>query len=58
MIEETIIIIIIMYNYLTLNFFSYFENSSYVSGLNTCIFVALYVPTFVAGANKVEGAMS
>ena len=32
--------------------------SSYVSGLSVCIFVALYVWMFVAGANKVEGTMS
>ena len=54
---------------------SYFEkNSSYVSGVSVCIFVALYlcnfvslylcifvtlyVRMFVARANKVEGTMS
>ena len=36
------------------------KNSSYVSGLTVCIFVAvaLYARMFVAGANKVEGTMS
>ena len=34
------------------------KNSSYVSDLSVCIFVALYVRMFVAGANKVEGTMS
>ena len=28
-----------------------------VHGLSVCIFVALYVLMFVAGANKVEGTM-
>ena len=38
---------------------SYFwKKCSYVSGLGVCIFVALYVGMFVAGANKVEGTMS
>ena len=37
---------------------SYFEKKTYVSGLRVCIFVALYVWMFVAGANKVEGTMS
>ena len=38
---------------------SYFEKKkTYVSGLGVCIFVALYVWMFVAGANKVEGTMS
>ena len=31
---------------------------SYVVGVSACIFVALYVRMFVAGANKVEGTMS
>ena len=43
-----------------------FQNSSYVSGVSICIFVALYlcnfvtlyVRMFVARANKVEGTMS
>ena len=34
------------------------KNSSYVSGVSVCIFVALYVRMFVARANKVEGTMS
>ena len=38
---------------------SYFEkNSSYVSSLSVCIFVAFCVRLCVAGANKVEGTMS
>lgn len=37
---------------------SYFENSSYVSGLSACIFVAVYVQIIFAGANKVEGTVS
>ena len=44
----------------------FFQNSSYVSGVSVCIFVALYlcnfvslyVQMFVARANKVEGTMS
>ena len=36
----------------------FFQNSSYVSGVSVCIFVALYVRMSVAGANKVEGIMS
>ena len=37
---------------------SYFEkNSSYVSGVSVCIFLALSVWMCVAGANKVEGTM-
>ena len=32
--------------------------SSYVSGLNVCIFVALCVRISLAEANKVEGTMS
>ena len=32
------------------------KNSSYVSGLSVCIFVALFVRMCV-GANKVEGTM-
>ena len=35
-----------------------FQNSSYVSGVSVCIFVALYVRMFFAGANKVECTMS
>ena len=34
------------------------KNSSYVRGVSVCIFVALYVRMFVAGANEVEGTMS
>ena len=34
------------------------KNSSYVSGVSVCIFVALYVQMFVARANKVEGTIS
>ena len=34
------------------------KNSSYVSGLRVCIFVALCVRISVAGANKVEGTMN
>ena len=38
---------------------SYFEkNSSYVSGLSVCIFVALCVCMCVAGVNKVGDNMS
>ena len=45
--------------YPTVEFLSYLEkNSSYVSGVSVCIFVALYVRMFVARANKVEGTMS
>ena len=45
--------------YPTVEFLSYLEkNSSYVSGVSVCIFVALYVRMFVAKANKVEGTMS
>ena len=41
------------------SFFDLFgKNSSYVSGLSVCIFVALSVWMCVAGANKVEGTMS
>ena len=36
----------------------FWKNSSYVSGVSVCIFVALYVGMFVARANKVEGTMS
>ena len=36
----------------------FWKNSSYVSGVNVCIFVALYVRIFIAGANKVEGTKS
>ena len=44
----------------------FWKNSSYVSGVRVCIFVALYlcifvtlyVRMFVARANKVEGTMS
>ena len=37
---------------------SYFEkNSSCVSDVSVCIFVALSVRMFVAGANNVEGNM-
>ena len=36
----------------------FWKISSFVSGLSACIFVALYVRMFVAGANKVEGTMS
>ena len=36
----------------------FFQNSSYVSGLGVCIFVASYVRMFVAGTDKVEGTMS
>ena len=38
---------------------SYFEkkNSSYVSGVSVCIFVALSVRMCVAGGNKVKGTM-
>ena len=36
----------------------FWKKSSYVSGLSVCIYVALYVRIFVAGANKVEGTMS
>ena len=36
----------------------FWENSSYVSGLGVCIFVASYVRMFVAGTDKVEGTMS
>ena len=36
----------------------FWKNSSYVSGVSICIFVALYVGMFVARANKVEGTMS
>ena len=35
----------------------FWKNSSYVSGVSVCIFVALYVGMFVARANKVEGTM-
>ena len=34
------------------------QNSSYVSGLSICIFVALCVRISITGANKVEGTMS
>ena len=43
---------------------SYFEKIAHMSvvwlyvSLWLCRFVALYVPMFVAGANKVEGTMS
>ena len=44
------------------NFFIYpsslEKNSSYVSGVSVCIFVAFSVRMCVAGANKVEGTMS
>ena len=36
----------------------FWKNSSYVSGVSACIFVALYVGMFVARANKGEGTMS
>ena len=36
----------------------FWKNSSYVSGVSVCIFVAFYVGMFVAWANKVEGTMS
>ena len=36
----------------------FWKNSSYVSGVSICIFVALYVGMFVARANKGEGTMS
>ena len=36
----------------------FWKNSSYVSGVSVCIFVALYVGMFVARANKVEGTIS
>ena len=36
----------------------FFQNSSYVSGVSVCIFVALYVGMIVARANKVKGTMS
>ena len=36
----------------------FWKNSSYVRGLSVCIFVALYVRMFVAGANNVQGTMS
>ena len=36
----------------------FWKNSSYVSGVNVFIFVALYVRMFVARANKVEGTIS
>ena len=36
----------------------FWKNSTYVSGVSICIFVALYVGMFVARANKVEGTMS
>ena len=36
----------------------FWKNSSYVSGVSVCIFVALYVRMFVARANKVEGTIS
>ena len=39
-------------------FLSYFENIAHVSGVSVCIFVALYVWMFVAGANKVEGSLA
>ena len=35
----------------------FWKNSSYVSGVSVCIFLALYVGMFVARANKVEGTM-
>ena len=49
-----------------LGFEVFWKNSSYVSGLVVCIFVALwlcrfvalYVRMFVAGADKAEGTMS
>ena len=34
------------------------KNTSHVSGVSVCIFVALYVGMFVARANKVEGTIS
>ena len=34
------------------------KNSSYVSDVRVCIYLALYVRMFVARANKVEGTMS
>ena len=36
----------------------FWKNSSYVSSLSVCIFVAWCVQISVAGANKVEGTMS
>ena len=36
----------------------FWKNSSYVSVESVCIFVALYLRMFFAGANKVEGTMS
>ena len=32
----------------------FWENSSYVSGLGVCIFVAFYVRMFVAGVNAIR----
>ena len=56
----------VMRESLQLHFWAISKNSSYVSGVSVCIFVALYlcilvswyVRMFVARANKVEGTMS
>ena len=39
-------------------FWATLKNSSYVSCLSVCIFMALCVGISVAGANKVEGTMN
>ena len=57
-IEETDDLIYILIRQFNAHCWAILKNSSNVSGVSVCIFVALYIRMFGARANKVEGTMS